>query len=425
MIQLKPTPYNKFSCPECGSSHIHVHKSVFPGIHVMADAECKDCGMEFYQDYPVGHAVDNPTAVGKRSQHFYIPESNNWKRISVHLKHAFDNVHDEPIKIERQVHKECKEVVILNTLDRLYGHVLLKLFNAQHYFDHAPEDLGLVLIIPRMFAWLIPEGCAEVWIVDVKLGESRKWLSALDEFVNQEMARFDRVYLSEAYSHPDFSKLDMSRFIGVKPFDLEEYETRRPQVTIIAREDRLWFESPLAEKLYKPFKKLGLQKFFVKRQNRLINRTIRQLKKAIPHMKIYVVGLGGTGKISQYATDLRSWKIDLEVEKKWIDCYAKSHTVIGVHGSNMLLPTAMSAGCVEILPEGRYRNMVQDLAVRYYDRRQLFFYRFAEQYVKPGSVTAIVREMLDNYPGFYRNMVKNLHKPEEFERLTDKSQTSS
>jgi len=74
----------------------------------------------------------------------------------------------------------------------------------------------------------------------------------------------------------------------------------------------------------------------------------------------------------------------------------------------MLLPTAFAAGCIEILPEDRYGNMVQDISVRYADRRQLFLYRFTSQYSKPKAVAKQAISILRDYKTFALNMCANV-----------------
>jgi hypothetical protein len=47
-------------------------------------------------------------------------------------------------------------------------------------------------------------------------------------------------------------------------------------------------------------------------------------------------------------------------EQLWIDLWASADLVVGVHGSNMLLPTALARGAVILLPRERYANAFQD-----------------------------------------------------------------
>ncbi|MBK7083572.1 MAG: hypothetical protein IPH53_02425 [Flavobacteriales bacterium] len=117
---------------------------------------------------PVGFAVDHDVAIGKADGQLYNPKgAAAW--VWSPLLAGFRSQDHAEIKIERRVFREHKRVVLLNTLDFLYGHVLLKLWNAQYYLEAHP-DLGLVLIIPRGFEWLVPKGTAE----DLACGPSTK-----------------------------------------------------------------------------------------------------------------------------------------------------------------------------------------------------------------------------------------------------------
>jgi hypothetical protein len=100
--------------------------------------------------------------------------------------------------------------------------------------------------------------------------------------------------------------------------------------------------------------------------------------------------------------------MDVEVERSWCRAYAKSQVVVGVHGSNMLLPTALAAGCVEILPHDRLGNIVQDISVRYADRMQLFLYRFVDEFASPSVVARHVVAIFAYQSTFRRNNLENV-----------------
>jgi hypothetical protein len=70
----------------------------------------------------------------------------------------------------------------------------------------------------------------------------------------------------------------------------------------------------------------------------------------------------------------------------------------------MLLPTAFAAACVEVLPDDRIGNIVQDIFVRYSDRMQLFSYRFVDERARPAQVAHHVLGILRHYSAFHRNM---------------------
>jgi len=74
-----------------------------------------------------------------------------------------------------------------------------------------------------------------------------------------------------------------------------------------------------------------------------------------------------------------------------------------VHGSNMLLPTALSGGCIEVLPHDRFGNIVQDMAVRCSDVMQLFLYRFVDEFATSKEVARHASSMFRHFHVFFRN----------------------
>lgn len=405
LIPLKPHLFNAFECPRCEEFSPTGKHVLIPGAQNVAEYHCPACGLDFRRELPAGFAIEKPfswsteTGTTFNSGKDVPPE---WRLHPGHTK-----VNTERPKVQRHVRRRCKQVVILNTLDYLYGHVLLKLFNAQHYLDHHP-DLGLVVMVPKMFEWLVPEGVAEVWVFDMKLSQGTAWNQGIVEFVQSCLPDYEEIFLAPAYSHIDFTAVNIKRFSGVEPFDLEKFSSLPPQVTFIARMDRLWHPSPWDKLLHRASRKLRLfPQWAVRCQDRLVARTIAHIRRAVPDAAICVVGLARPGGMPKGVRDLRTLDMNVDIERLWCETYAQSQVVVGVHGSNMLLPTAHAAGCVEILPYDRYGNMVQDLAVKYDDRMQLFMYRFVDEFASPRAVARHVASMFREFDGFKQNMQTN------------------
>lgn len=409
MIKLKPNPEAIFNCPECEATHAIINKIIIESVYPMADCRCTNCGYEFYQSYPVGHASLNVFSIGKLNGKFYQGKNEHtW--LSESFIHSQKNSKKNAVPVRKIIYKQYKKVVILNTLDSLYGHVLLKLYNAFRHIEGEP-DIGLIIIAPKIFEWLIPAGCAEAWLVDLKLSELINSHEGLEKFISLQFDRFDEIYLSKAYSHPMITDEQTEQLTRIAPFNLTEYKTNNPTVTFVLREDRFWFASIFDYWLYRLCRKLNWltwgNKILAKRQVNIVRKVITEIKKRFASIEFYVVGLGNQASFEGYAIDERTTKMDALVEARWCKIYSKSHVVIGVHGSNMLLPTALAAGCVEILPEDRYGNMVQDITVRYSDRRQLFFYRFVNQYTHSRSVANMAEAIIRDYSLYKENMCAN------------------
>ncbi|HMN04386.1 MAG TPA: hypothetical protein PKD45_01560 [Flavobacteriales bacterium] len=393
-IPVWPRVFNDFACPECGTPSPAGVRAVLPGEQAIGEYRCGHCGAEFARDLPVGFALYRTYAWRLKDRHTYYPvdDGKHWRSHPAVAEHSGDRY-----GAERKVFKEHKRIVILNTIDFLYGHVVLKLFNAQYYLDHHP-DIGLVVMVPRMFEWLVPDGVAEKWVFDIKLSQGSRWNAGVDAFVQEQLGRYEEVYLAAAYSHPEFVHIDIGRFSRVKPFDPSAFLEQPPMITMVARRDRLWYRTPAGKFIHRVLRKLGLfPGLFPWLQDRLIARVMHLVRKELPDARFGVVGLGNPGGMPAGTEDLRTMKMDLGVELAWCRLYARSQVAVGVHGSNMILPTAHAAGCVEILPYDRYGNMVQDISVRYHDRMQLFMYRFTDEFASPRQVARHVISMFTDH----------------------------
>jgi len=405
LVPLRPALFSNFACERCGAPGPKPVRDLFIGIQVMGEYACGACGTRFFRDLPIGFQVDLPlafTVEGRRILHW---NAEPWITYPEYAEPSAL----EP-RIERKVFSGHERIIVLNTLDHLYGHVLLKLYNAQYYLDHY-KDRGLVVIVPRMFEWLVPKGVAEVWVVDQKLSQARAWHPAIDRFAQEQLPRYKEVDLARGWGHVEPAHVDIERFTGVEPFPLDKYVSTAPHITFVARTDRLWFRSPLAKFCRRALGAVGLGKsagrWFTGRQSALMRGVMRRVKKALPDASFTVVGLAPPGGFEGLAEDLRTMRMDTETELRWCRAYARSHIVVGVHGSNMLLPTAHAAGLIEILPRDRFGNFGQDVSIRYGDRMQLFLYRFVDEFVGPATVARNAVSMIRHFTVYHRNNILN------------------
>ncbi len=393
MIQLKPLPYNYFTCPECKKTTLEVKDSVFTGIYTLADCVCTSCKHNFYHDFPIGHSLLFPQSISKDGSRYYT-SSYGW--FSKTFRRIFDLRNHEDINITKRVFKQHDEVIILNCLDTVYGHSLLKLLNAQYYLEHEKES-GLVVIITKNLEWLIPEGVAEVWIVDEPQGNLMQWFERFDQFVKTELTRFKEVYLSVAFSHPEPAGIDFKKFTGLNRFDVSKFDKGRFTVTFVLREDRFWLRSAVEKTGWLAVRKLNLLKLlnfcFVLRQNYLVKRTIANIKRIFPNAMFHIVGFGNTGAFKGEIKDGRTTNVTTNIEKQWCEIYASSHVVVGMHGSNMLLPTALAGAFVEILPSDRLGNFMQDIMLPYSKRDLHYFGRFVNEFISPRKLAKLIVSM--------------------------------
>ncbi|MEP6903039.1 MAG: hypothetical protein ABJA66_14910 [Actinomycetota bacterium] len=406
MIRLKPVL--EIPAPECPNCHFSLTAKGFliTGMRNLADFLCLNCGGEFYGDLPAGQALFSPILLNKKSGAVFDNYHAAW--FSDWLANAYKQRKDAPLRFEIRKFSQIKgKVILLNCLDALYGHSLLKLLNAQYYLDRQP-DFSLIVIVPPFLEWMLPVGIAEAWVIDLPLRRGTEWNDWLAKEINERLKSFSEVFLSVAFSHPHYEDFDIERFTRVAPFALENFEEfqNEPVITFIRREDRLWeSENNTKPASFGKLKRsLGFTENRLKEQTRKIIRFAESLRGEFPRLDFAVAGLGKETEFPAWMTDLRLTKLNAETERRWCERYAASHVVLGVHGSNMLLPSAHAGSVIELLDEDRQRNFIQDILFRRSDAREMFFrYRFVPPSTAPEMLAQMVSTML-RYKDFRRLM---------------------
>src|ERR1700704_5895846 len=146
MIELKPEPEILLTCPACRTEGSALKEILIQSAFVMADCTCGTCGLDFYQTLPVGHAVNDTLSIVKSDGRLYSSgATKTWLSEAVLKAHRFAK--QDEVAIRKIIFTTHEHVVVLNTLDYLYGHTLLKLYNSIYHLDHH-GDLGLIVIIP-------------------------------------------------------------------------------------------------------------------------------------------------------------------------------------------------------------------------------------------------------------------------------------
>jgi hypothetical protein len=269
-------------------------------------------------------------------------------------------------------------------------------------------------MVPSLLAWMVPDGVAQVWSVGLPLRRGTEWNDWLAREVRRRVEAFGAVSLSHALSHPRLDEFDIERFTRVKPFPLAEWDARlsRPAVTFIWRDDRPW-RDPVNTTQSNRLGRLG--QLIASRprpcgeQQERVSELAEALRRDLPALDFAVAGLvdkGARGRLPEWVKDLRHTTLDDDAERVWCERYAASHVVVGVHGSNMLLPSAHAGGVVELIGPERWGNFTQDVLFRDAadSREMLFRYRFVDETTTPSAVAQLVNLILSKRESFRRLM---------------------
>ncbi|QAY18884.1 hypothetical protein [Halorubrum ezzemoulense] len=403
MIELHPNTEVDHSCPICNTD-LPVEDWHIPGMRMVAELLCPECDCRFFGDLPVGHGLVYPALVHAETGEVYQEVENNW--FANWLEESYADRKHEQVPINKETEHDISKPIVLNCLDGLYGHSLLKLLNAQYYLDKKP-NYDLIILIPSNLKWLVPEGVAGVWSFDIPLSRAREWNDWISQEVKSFLKQFDQVWGSVAFSHPHPEDYDITRYTDIQSFPLDSWSEMTPTVTYIWRDDRLWAPSRHSSQtskkacgtIYWAAEKLGIN-LRKGKQRRNVVRLAKNLKSAFPRIEFTVAGLGQPGGLPDFITDARTTSFDNNTEQKLCDKYSESHVVIGIHGSNMLLPSAHAGSVVELVPPKRWGNMTQDLLFGHGtgNRESIYSYRHVPRSTAPKEVAIIVRSLLEKRP---------------------------
>jgi FkbM family methyltransferase len=332
LFSIRPLPARAGTCPRC-LQPLAVVGVRFPGWRALLEGECAQCGHRYLKDLPSGHGLVYPSTLDLDTGETLDPAGATW--FSSWLRPAWESPDGNPVQFSVTVHEARSEVVLLNCLDGIYGHSVLKLLNAQRELER-DDGLGVVLLIPGSLVPLLPDGPAEVWTVEEPPARLKGWLLDLEDRIPAELARFDRCLLSAAFPHPYVSTYDLERFVG----GIEPERIGNPSIVISLRDDRLWGEDERGQRQH-------------------VARFCEALKSEFPAAACAAVGVGGRAPLPAGLEDLRSLLPTAEQELRWLRLLRGADLAVGVHGSNMLLPSGLAKATIELLPEERYSNIFQ------------------------------------------------------------------
>jgi len=395
MIPVKPHISYDGICPRC-NGRLNAKSILWQGIHVCAVCRCSGCGRSIIGDFEIGQALATPYLVDLEQGKVYgEPRALSWfgEPLLTSLQRPD---HNPDVSLTVEVLRTAREVVVLNCIDYLYGHALLKLLNCDNYLKNK-STVGLIVIVQKSLRWMVPEGVAEIWTVDIPFASSQRYFKRLDELISGESERFERIWLSRANSHP--SGFDICSYTRVPRHD---FSTDRFRITFVWREDRVWMDGMcgFGRATFPGLKCLGM-----KLQRYKICRLFDLMRKAFPLVECTVAGLGVTGGFPTWIHDVRVDAFTEKSERALCQIYAESRLVVGVHGSNMLLPSAHAGMTLDLMPNDRWGNFAQDILFHENDVRIASYrYRFLPVSISISELASLATEQISCYEPFVKQM---------------------
>ncbi len=369
----------------------------------MGIGRCTNCGIKYYHNWPVGHGVDFPISFDDQSSSRYPQKSKKW--LAEPLITAIRTGSNTTASVERMVRQTISDVLLLNCLDPCYGHILWKLFNAIYYQD-LEDSQGIIVLIPANCQWLVPDFVAEVWSVDIEIDLLGLPIPQLDDFIREMTNQYDSMHILPASTHIDHGKFDLKPFLRIDKFDLVSFSKQQVCITFIWRQDRFWLSSTIGEWLNLiaiKYSQAWINQWLARKQLQKIKQVADLVLEQIPNAKFKVTGLGTYGIFPEYFNDLRQNRPDPKTEIEWCSTYQQSQLVIGVHGSNMLIPTALAAGFIELIPKSKLPFITEDILMKHPARFQTFLGRHLDLLTSAKLIAAHAISMIKDFDYLYKH----------------------
>ncbi|NMC31921.1 MAG: hypothetical protein GYA36_05595 [Veillonellaceae bacterium] len=400
MIQIKPAipPIMRSRCPHCGEI-CQATSILWQGIHVCKAVRCSNCSTLFVEDLPIGHAiiagfkVDLTHMIGMQT--YGEKGYQSWFGRPFLMSLLSPN-EKENIEINKEVFWNSTDVIIVNCLDYLYGHSLLKLLNVEYYVNRYPQ-YGVIVIVPRVLRWMVPEGVAEIWEIDLPFVDFLQFFPSLNSAIGKECERFSSIYLSKAYPHPKYFNISLFTRIKKHSFSKEEW-----RITFVWRSDRIWCKEGVYVKALEDFQSKNNA---IQTQISNVCELFLRLKRVFPAAIYTVAGLGCEGRLPEWIDDCRVDKYSFDDEKRVCQIYSDSRLVVGIHGSNMILPSAHAGLTLDIIPDDRWGNLGQDIGYQEEDIRMIVHrYIHVPVQVEVKQIAWIAENQIKNYSHHHKLM---------------------
>lgn len=394
MIKIYPAIEFQQKSPY-GNGVLIPKKVIWQGMHTCVETECSATKRRLIATFPSGHGSLNQYIVDPETSELFCPPNvRRW--FGEPLLQSLTHPRQDEIEMKIEKFRPVKKVIILNTIDYLYGHALLKLLNAERHLLH-DKKFGLVVIVQDFLRWMVPDGVAEVWTVHLPLAKGGNYYPSLSEKIEQECKRFTQIYLSKAHSHPPVK--DISLFTKVKRYKKTNVHDR---ITFIWRDDRPWFGSRYT---IAAGEKLGMMSIFQFIQKRKIVSLFKRLRKQFPNKRLTVAGVGTATTFPSWIDDQRVNRFTPDIERKLCTVYSESNIIIGVHGSNMLLPSAHANMTIDLMPTERWGNIAQDIIFQESDvRYAIYRYRFVPIQISSSFLFDLIASALEEHERFQIQM---------------------
>jgi hypothetical protein len=352
LLKIHPLGESRIYNPITGSSCL-LEDWVIAGDHTMGQISNSE-GAPLLVPLPYHQGIISSFVFSKNKQ--TATPSDYWNSIK------FSNHYKNPTQEDALIRKSgpakldaSKGTIVLNCLTPYFGDAVSLLFRCQLVRDKYPSH-NLVVIVPKNIEFLVPDFICQVWVFKLSLGKAGDWNLSMAETIKTWVHDLGtHVYIPLIFEPVGLDANSVTNFTKHAPFPIDYWDKRLEEcahVTFVARTDRMWSPELPRTPLHPRILQILSYERTIKHvesyiQNIRFIKLAKILKKRFKKINIRIIGQGKPIS-SKYFDDLRREKFDRSYEMEMIKICAESHTVVGTHGSHMILPTALAGSSIHI-----------------------------------------------------------------------------
>lgn len=381
---------NKFNevCPYCRDI-LEINKYIFYGWRNLYDCSCNKCKSNFLIDMPIFSGIPYPSVYDKDKNEIVNDVDQWWGKP---LEKILSRTLKDNVISDIKNNKNNNKVIIFNLLDFVFGHSFMRLERLTYYIDNQDfKEYDLLVLIPFQLRYLIKNFEKKLSIIEIKLSfpQYRYFYTSINEQVNNIIEKYNSVYCEMLkYPQQEFLKLEILNL------PINKWVEDIKKVVIVYRKDRTIGVTNRAQ--YKFYKKL-----------------IYLMKKI--DIEIFIIGDKDKYSFKEIH-DLRIIKFDKNTDELWNETCSGAIT-IGVHGSNMLIPSLCSAYNIEFVTYDKLYNFGQATAfletLNQQETIQKYRYIYGNDYltdINPFLVYEMVKSIVIRMNNTFNSVEKEKYK---------------
>ena len=383
------------------------------GPWILARCDSSSGANPFYTELPWSMGVHSPISIDAESGKIFSAPTQDWR--TELFRRLWQNRVNKPVEITRVKRSPVKNAILINCLYPWWGDAISLLWriNQLNLLELSTAGIGIIAIIHPDLQWLLPPEVDEAWIVPFKDLNANQWNETCDLKIHDLVASLDSCYIPRLFQPTRATPEQVKAYTGISPFPRNKWIDRlidKPVVTFLYRPDRCWGAHHVlinrilrALPIFPVFLRRRIvqviDKYLLIQQKSNIVHLANTLRKIFGEIEFAIAGTSTEVSFPGWFIDIRSDNPGVESNRASALQCSRSHLLISLAGSHMVLPSAFAGGVICLLPYPNWVDVQTCWMLTTSDPCEAqFLYQTLSIKNSPEEVAELAATTLLNYP---------------------------